>query len=116
MNYRLLASIFTRAPTAVAADAHQERLLALLHAFAPQPLAAPQAHGRIPGYYEHSFVFAPPSQAAFEALVALVPERWHRVDDGERSAVWHPAPGCEFLLPEVAWAELLLVHASGERA
>lgn len=114
MNYRLLASIFTRASTAVAADAHQERLLALLHAFAPQPLAAPQAHGRIPGYYEHSFVFAAASHAAFEAMVALAPERWHRVEDGERSAVWNPAPGCEFLLPEVAWAELLLVNTGAE--
>ncbi len=107
---KLRARIFMPAADAAEADEHDQALLAALAAFSPHPIDAPEPYWKEPGWYEHYFEMTPADQDAFDAIVALSERDWHVTRDGECDAVWDPSPGHVFLLPEVTWAHILLIH------
>lgn len=101
------------APAADLADA--EVLTARLrHLFAAFPLAPPELperYWKIPAWYEHTIRIERAGATEFDTVLHLAAEGWHQVTrDGECSAVWKAEPGSRFLLPEITWAELLLIH------
>jgi hypothetical protein len=74
----------------------------------------PERYWKLPEWYEHSLWLAPATEAGFDTVLALAALGWDPVvRDVECSAVWNRVPGGRFLLPEVAWAELLLLHPPG---
>lgn len=89
---------------------------ALLHAlrdFSPSLAEAARPYWKIPAWHECTVKVAPASRASFDALVGLVEAAWHLIladeADGDCEAIWNPAPGQQFLLPEVRWANLILL-------
>lgn len=107
----LLLRLF--APAAGPEDAATigHRLLDALHDFSPATVQPPERYWKIPEWFEHTLRLSPASAAGFDRLLALAPAGWEPIiRDGECSAVWDAAPGTTFLLPEVTWAELLLIH------
>lgn len=108
---RLLLRAF--APSSNAAEAGEvgRRLREALAALGAEPVDAPERYWKVPEWYEHTFRLSPPVPRTFDAVVALARGGWHHTyGDAERSSVWNPAPDVAFLLPEVTWAEVLLVH------
>lgn len=107
----LLLRVFAPAATPAEAEAIGRRLLDALQAFTPVTAQPPERYWKIPEWYEHSLWLAPATEAGFDAVLALAALGWDPVvRDGECSAVWNRVPGGEFLLSEVTWAELLLIH------
>lgn len=106
----LLARIFTVASDAARAAAQGEALLATLAPFSPSQAEPPEPYWKIPGWYEHTLDLSPADTATFDAVVALTKGHWEITRDSECNAVWNPEPGCQFLLSEVRWAEILLIR------
>lgn len=89
---------------------------ALLHAlrdYSPSLAEAARPYWKIPAWHECTVKVATANRASFDALVGLVEATWHLIladeADGDCEAIWNPAPGQHFLLPEVRWAQVLLV-------
>lgn len=108
--FSLLVRIFSVAGDTAQAEAQGEALLAALAPFSPSPAGPPEAYWKIPGWYEHTLDLSPADAATFDAVVALTKGNWDITRDSECDAVWNPEPGCQFLLPEVTWAEILLIR------
>jgi len=71
----------------------------------------PERYWKMPDLVELTFALHPAKRATFDAVVALAPEGWHHSGDAsEASSVWNRAPGQVFLVPEAAWAELILTR------
>jgi len=81
----------------------------LLSAFAPVQTLLPVRYWKIPEYFEFTFSLSPATRATFESLLAInFSENWlHSGDEQESSSVWNRCADACFLLPEVAWAELI---------
>lgn len=80
-----------------------------LSAFEPGRDAAPERYWKMPDLVELTFALHPAKRATFDAVVALAADGWHHAGDAtEASSVWNRAPGQLFLVPESAWAELIL--------
>lgn len=108
----LLLRVFAPAAGPAEAEAISRRLLDALQEFTPTEAQLPERYWKIPEWYEHSIRLVPASMAGFDAALALAVLGWERVvRDVECSAGWNRVPGGEFLVPEVTWAELLLIHA-----
>lgn len=110
MPRKLLIRLFTESGDAACADELEAQLLAQLTPFNAQPEAPPEAYWKEPGWFEHFYALSPVDEATFDAVIARVEAQWHIRRDEECDAVWNPAPGHTFLLPEVRWAELLLIN------
>ncbi len=109
---KLLLRVFAPASGPAEAEAIGRRLLEALPEFAPVTAQPPERYWKLPAWYEHTLRLSPATQAGFDAVLALAALGWGPVvRDVECSAVWNPAPGAGFLLPDVTWAELLLIHA-----
>lgn len=109
--FELLLRLFTHAGDAERAAVLERRLLTVLAPFAPRPVAPPEPYWKEPGWFEHYHALAPADRATFAAVVGLAAATWDVVGDIEEpNAVWNPAPGQVFLLPEVAWAEVNLLR------
>lgn len=108
-TYRLLARIFAPAENAEHAEQQDQALLAKLASYTPEPISPPEPYWKEPGWYEHFLKLSPADEATFDAVVALAGGDWHCTRDGECDAVWNPSPGHVFLLPEVTWAEVMLI-------
>jgi hypothetical protein len=107
----LLFRLFAPASDPDAAAALGRRLLDALHEFAPAVAQPPERYWKIPEWYEHTIELRPATESVFDTALALASAGWsHIVRDGECSAVWNAEPGSVLLLPEVTWAELLLVY------
>ena len=104
-----LIRLFTEAGDATRATELEAQLLAKLASFNAQPEAPPEAYWKEPGWFEHFYALSPANADTFDAVIALVEAQWHISRDEECDAVWNPAPGHTFLLPEVRWAELMLI-------
>lgn len=110
----LLLRLFTPAAGPAEAEAIGRRLLDALPAFTPVTAHPPERYWKIPEWYEHALRLTPATAAGFDAVLALAALGWEPVvRDVECSAVWNRVPGGEFLVPEVTWAELLLLHPPG---
>lgn len=108
---RLMLRVFAPATDAANARAVATRLRTALSWFEPREPAPPQRYWKVPEWYEHTFELSPPSVATFDALVARAPGGWMQIErEEECDAVWNPGADAEFLLPEVVWAEALLVN------
>lgn len=81
----------------------------LLSAYSPVQTMQPERYWKIPEYFEFCFSLSPASRATFKnLLVAYSPENWlYSGDEQDSSSVWNRSDGNCFLLPEVAWAELV---------
>lgn len=107
----LLLRVFAPAAEPAEVEAIGRRLLDALQRFTPGTTQPPERYWKIPEWYEHSLRLAPATEAGFDAVLALSAAGWDPVvRDTECSAVWNASPGIAFLLPEVTWAELLLIH------
>lgn len=113
----LLLRVFAPAAGPTEAKASGRRLLVALQEFTPVVAQPPERYWKIPEWYEHSLRLGPATEAGFDAVLALAAAGWDPVvRDTECSAVWNADPGIRFLLPEVTWAELLLIHPPTGRA
>ena len=89
---------------------------ALLHAlrdYSPSLAEAARPYWKIPAWHECTVKVQPANCVSFEALLVRSGAGWHVVrddDGGDCDAVWNPAPGVFFLLPEARWAQVLLVR------
>ena len=107
----LLLRVFAPAAGPAEAEAIGRRLVDALQEFTPVTAQPPECYWKIPEWYEHSLRLGPATEAGFDAVLTLAALGWDPVvRDVECSAVWNAAPGTRFLLPEVTWAELLLIH------
>ncbi len=107
----LLIRCFAPAADLAGAEVLTTRLHRLLGTFPVAPRESPERYWKIPAWYEHTIRIEPAGPSEFEALLGMAKEGWHQVTrDGECSAVWKAEPGSSFLLPEITWAELLLIH------
>jgi len=61
--------------------------MAVLAAFSPCTIHAPEPYWKEPGWYEHYFELVPADQGGFDAIVALAERDWHVTRDGECDAV-----------------------------
>lgn len=89
-----------------------QRLLDELAHFQPNITQPPQPYWKLPEWHECTIEITPANRTGFNALIALVKEDWHLLVDDEGNdceGIWNPAPGHVFLLPEVTWAQVLLV-------
>ena len=108
---RLILRVFTPAADPAEASAVERRLVGALPAWSPAPSRPPEQYWKIPEWYEHTLELRPATPASFDGVVALARDGWTPCDlETEMNAVWNPRDGATFLLPEVRWAELLLVH------
>lgn len=106
--FQLLARILAVADDAARAEAQGEALLVALAPFTPRQVTPPEPYWKEPGWYEHTFDLSPADMATFDAVIAMAKGNWWISRDSGGDAVWNPEPGCVFLLPEVAWAEIIL--------
>lgn len=82
-----------------------------LSAFEPGRDAAPERYWKMPDLVELTFALHPAKRATLDAVVALSTGGWdHSGDASEASSVWNRVPGRVFLVPEAAWAELILTR------
>lgn len=103
--------VFAPAATAREAEAVAARLVAELADFRVTVTGPPERYWKIPAWYEHTLRLVPADAAGFERVLALAALGWsHVVRDTECDAVWNAGPGACFLLPEVTWAEVQLIH------
>lgn len=108
---RLIVRVFAPASSSTAAHAVAQRLMSALQRHAPVAVNPPEPYWKVPEWYEHTIALFPPLRDTFDAVVALASAGWSHLDrDVEMNSVWNPQPGVAFLLPEVTWAELMLVH------
>ena len=84
-------------------------VIASLSAFAPVQSEAPARYWKIPAYFEFCFALSPATKAIFLTLLATHnSEQWLQIgDENDSSAIWNRSPEHCFLLPEIAWAELI---------
>jgi hypothetical protein len=108
--FELLARIFAPADSAEHADEQEAALHAALAAFAPKQGHPPEPYWKVPGWYEHFLKLSPADETTFDAVVALAGGDWDINRDFECDAVWTPSPGHIFLLPEVIWAQVMLIQ------
>lgn len=107
----LLARLFTPAPDREGAEVIGRRLLEILAEFSPVVSMPPEQYWKLPAWYEHTLQLTPADESTFDRVLAMAGGGWHDVlRDGECYAVWGPVTGASFLLPEVTWAELRLIH------
>lgn len=113
MTQILLLDIKARIVAESPAQKLEQALLNALHDFSPSIAEAARPYWKIPDWHECTVTVAPACRASFDALVALTPASWHLIlGDGTGSdceAIWNPAPGQYFLLPEVRWANIMLL-------
>lgn len=110
----LLADIKAHMTGPNPAETLEQRLLDTLARFSPRIAKAAQPYWKIPEWHECTLELAPANRAGFDAVVALARENWHLIlheedEGGDCDGVWNPAPGHDYLLPEVTWAHILLV-------
>lgn len=110
LSRELLIRLFTEAGGAAYAAQLEKRLLQGLQSFAARPRAPAEAYWKKPGWFEHFYALAPADERGFDAVTALAGGAWHITRDEECNAVWTPAQGQVFLLPEVRWVEVLLIY------
>lgn len=112
----LLIRCFAPAADLDEAESLAARLRAQLSAFPVAVPTPPERYWKIPAWYEHTIRIDPAGEREFDAVLAMAKEGWHQVTrDGECFAVWNALPGSTFLVPEITWAELLLIHDPHER-
>lgn len=93
----------------------EARLLDALARFSPRITKAAQPYWKVPEWHECTVALEPADRPTFEAVVALAEGQWDLIIDtdeescGDCDGVWNPEPGHAFLLPEVTWANVLLV-------
>ena len=100
-------------------------LVAALHELGPRWLGAaaaclPECYWKLPELFEHTLQVDAADIEHVRALVTTLPGAWTpaRVEDAllqveqheDLSMVWCRIPGAAFLLPEVQWVEVRLVH------
>lgn len=80
----------------------------LLSAYLPVQIMLPVRYWKISEYFEFCFSLSPASKVTFEKLLVAFPENWLCSGDEQNSSVvWNRSENNCFLLPEVAWAELI---------
>ncbi len=122
----LIVRIFAASKTAVQAESLTAPLIAALHALGPRweggvTTCSPECYWKLPELYEHTLQLDPADLEHVRALMTTFPGAWTpaRLEDAllqveqdeDASMVWCRTPGAVFLLPEVQWVEVRLLHA-----
>ncbi len=122
----LIVRIFAASKTAIQAESLTAPLIAAMRTLGPRwsGVAAqglPECYWKLPELYEHSLQLDSAGLEHVRLLVAMLPGAWTpaRIEDAllqtdedeDLSMVWCRTPGSVFLLPEVQWVEVRLIHA-----
>lgn len=108
---RLLLRIFASSAGAADALALGRRLQAELSEFSPREPSPPVRYWKVPEWFEHTLDLQPANATTFDAVVAKAAQGWtHLEREEEFDSVWNHGHGCALLLPEVRWAQLLLIN------
>ena len=110
---KLFLRLFANCPGSEEATAIDARLRQALGAWDPIPASLPRQYWKNEAQFEFTFSLQPASAKSFISITCQAGNGWapHDASEPECSAVWNGAPGCSFLAPEVAWANLELISS-----
>ncbi len=78
-----------------------------LSAFTATPTESPSQYWKIPEYFEFCFALSPDTKQTINTILNYADHWLHSGDDTNYSAVWVRTEQNQFLLPEIAWVELI---------
>ena len=112
---RMLFRCFADARTQADANRIAAELAQALAYFRPELLEEPRQYWKIPEYFEFHQELHPGTRHAYDAVLQAASVEWDwmvlgETCDEECSAVWNAKRGETFLLTELRWVELILIH------
>jgi hypothetical protein len=108
----VLLRLFVECATGEQAARTATALSGSLDALRPVQTMRPERYWKTPSLFELAVLLSPGTRQTFDSVVSRAKDGWtHLGDEDDGSSVWCRSPDSVFLLPEVAWAEVIYSNA-----